>query len=83
MKVRNLIRQDGILTRWIGGPLDGKLIKVPSLEDVLTVHPEDNQMSRPAGGLKQVHQYVLHQRVTFDGVPTYRYDGIQSESILP
>jgi hypothetical protein len=65
----------GILTRFVGGPFGGKLLKIPELADVLTIHPEDNQRSKLAGHLRQVHKYQLHQQVTVDGIPAYRYAG--------
>jgi hypothetical protein len=81
MKLRDIMRRDGILTRWVGGPLDGRLIKVPSLDDVLTIHPEDNQ-GRPGGAsrLRQVHRYVLTARVTLNGIPTYQYVGAENDA---
>lgn len=77
MKLNEVMDRDGIATRWLGGPLGGKIIKVPVLDEVLTVHPEDNQRSRHAGGIRHVHKYVLHQRITLDGLPTYRYAGVE------
>jgi hypothetical protein len=71
MKLHDIMCRDGILTRWVGGPLDGRLIKVPSLDDVLTIHPEDNQSG--AARLRQVHRYVLTARVTLNGIPTYPF----------
>ncbi len=76
----NPIVAGGILTRFVGGPFSGKLLKIPELSDVLTIHPEDNQMSRHAGHLRQVHKYVLHQKITLDGIPVYRHAGFQDPS---
>lgn len=74
--------QGGILVRFIGGPLAGKVVTVPELSDELTIHPEDNfgQPKNLAAGLRQVHRYMLQGRVTIDGIPVYRYAGVSSHA---
>jgi hypothetical protein len=67
----------GILVRFIGGPLAGKIVRVPELSEELTIHPEDNfgQPKNLAAALRQVHRYLLQGRVTIDGTPVYQYKG--------
>ncbi len=80
MKVNNLIHtQGGIATRFLGGPLSGRVVCVPKLDEELTIHPEDNfgQARNLAATLRQVHRYRLQSRVTIDGIPVYRYAGVQ------
>ena len=69
--------QGGILVRFLGGPLAGKVVRVPELSEEISIHPEDNfgQPKNLAAGLRQVHRYPLQGRVTIDGTPVYRYGG--------
>ncbi len=83
MKVNKLIHtQGGIATRFLGGPLHGRIVCVPQLDEELTVHPEDNfgQPRNLAATLRQVHCYRLQSRVTIDGIPVYKHAGVLGES---
>jgi hypothetical protein len=74
--------QGGILARFVGGPLSGKVVRVPELSEELTIHPEDNfgQARNLASALREIHVYRLQGRVTIDGVPVYRHAGVQGAS---
>ncbi len=68
----------GVLVRCTGGPLGGKVLRIPSLDDSFRLEPEDN-FGKPhnmASTLRQAHKYVLANRVSIDGIPMYRYGGI-------
>ena len=77
MNIKEIKQREGILVRCIGGPLDGCILRVPSLDDSFSIHPEDNfgKSRGPAATIIQNHRYDLRSRITVDGVPTYRYGG--------
>lgn len=65
----------GILVRCQGGPLDGRTLRVPILDETFTLEPEDNHGKGrgPTASLRQRHAYQLVNLVAIDGVPMYRH----------